>query len=321
MARALAVMLLLAGAFAAPAANATVVVRLPAERDVPAARRIVLGDATEIEGPLAEELASLELCPPLDPGRERVFARTQIARLVGRSYPGVAVEWAGAETVRLRATGVPLDTERVAGPLLAAVRAHVPEGRRVALRDLVVPRGVLVPDGQVEVRFDRVAGPATGTTTFRATLVGPRGWTRTIPVRARLELSGPMLVATRDLRPGETVAAGDVVVREGVLPARRRVFAAPAEVVGLRLRAFVRAGRPVTRRDVDRPDAVEPGQPVVARLRRGSVVLTLDTVARSRGDVGDIVRVRGLGGRGLLEARVLAPGLVEIVGSRKESRR
>ena len=314
---ALAAAALLGGVvFAAPSAT----VRLPVEREVPAARPVVLGAIAQVEGETAGALASLEVSPALGPGRERVISRARIERLAARAVPGTKVTWTGAESVRLRAAGVPLEPDLVRERLLTAWKSKLPPGHTMKIGQITIPARVLVPAGPLELSILSGDAPVSGTRTIRVELRTADGWTQRVPVRVRLEVSGPMLVATRDLRPGDVIGLEDVVVRQGVLPARRRVVAAPGQAVGLSLRAFVRAGEPVTWRDLDRPDVVEPGQPVVARLRRGAIVLTLDTVARSRGDVGDVVRVRGLGGRGVLEARVLGPGLVEIVGSREEKR-
>ncbi len=305
-----------AAVIAAPAAT----VRLPAGHEVPAARPVALGAIAQIEGEGIDALASVEIAPALRPGRERVISRTQIERLVARAVPGTKIAWAGAESVRLRAAGIPLEPDLVRERLLATWQPKLPPGHTMEIGQITIPARVLVPEGPLDLSILSGDAPGSGTRTIRVELHAADGWTQRVPIRVRLEVSGPMLVAARDLRPGDVIGPEDVVVRRGVLPARRRVVTEPEQVVGLPLRAFVRAGRPVTWRDLDRPDVVEPGQPVVARLRRGAVVLTLDTVARSRGDVGDIVRVRGLGGRGVLEARVVGPGVVEIVGSREEGR-
>lgn len=80
-------------------------------------------------------------------------------------------------------------------------------------------------------------------------------------------------------------------------------------------RSTLREGQPVRVKALAPALAIEAGEVVKALLREGGVSLVLDTVARTRGDVGMIITVDGIDGRQGLRGRVVAPGRVVVIGS------
>jgi flagella basal body P-ring formation protein FlgA len=304
----------------ADGAESALTVVLREEIEVPAGEPVRIDALASVEGAAASRAAQLVVDHAPAAGRVRVVTRAAVERVLaaGDFAGGAAVT--GAVQVRVRGAGQSLARERVEAALAAAIGAAVPDAR-VRLVDLAVP-AIELPAGpyQLHVALGR-RGPAAGLQRFTVEARGGEGsWTRRVLVRARVELVGPVLVAARDLAPGERIGPADVRVEDRTRRSPAPVLTAAEAVVGAQVRSAVRADEPVPARAVEHGVAVEPGQLVVALLRAGAVQLTLETTARSRGRVGETVQVAGVGGRGLVEARVVAPGRVVVLGSEEIER-
>lgn len=113
---------------------------------------------------------------------------------------------------------------------------------------------------------------------------------------------------------GREVEEGDVAVsteplRE--LPLRR--LPGLREVTGARALVNLAPGTVVTAPSVAARPAVRTGQPVEARARMGSLVAIATLIAGQDGVEGDVIRVVNKESRRELRARVVEPGVVEVV--------
>ncbi len=298
-----------------PAAG-RLVVSLRPEVTLAAGAAVTLGDVARLEGPLAARArqAGLGRVPPA--GRSRVIGVLAVREALRRAgIPLDRVELAGSGRVRVFGRGEPLREEEVRDAIRAMISGLHPRGR-VTVEEVRVPRGLVLPPGEREVvARPPLGGLRAGTVRIPIEVRSQGHPVRRYAVPARLSIEAPVLVAARDLGGGARLRPEDLRVETRRLPPGKAVLSDPGRAAGLVLRRPLRAGEPVLARQVRRPAAVEAGQPVRALFRRGAVTLELDTVARTRGDVGALVRVIGIDGRKTVVARVVAPGRVVVLGS------
>ncbi|MBP7146474.1 MAG: flagellar basal body P-ring formation protein FlgA [Acidobacteria bacterium] len=295
----------------APPDSGALVVTLRAQADAAAEQPLTIAELAELSGPGADGAAALTVGTAPGPGRARVVLPAELRRALEQSgIPGATIRFAGAPYVRVRGAGQPLDLERVRAAVSATLAARA-DGE-VKLLSLSLPQNALMPPGAYELRADPpAAGISSGTLLVPVIAQAPGGSPRRFTATARVEVTAEVLVATRDLLPGEAVDDGDVRVEPRPLRRGEANLRDPAEVAGLTLRTPLRRGDPVPARAVMRRCAVEPGQPVQVLVRQGGIELELSSIARGRGNPGDTVTVDGAD-RKPIRARVVAPGRVVV---------
>lgn len=117
------------------------------------------------------------------------------------------------------------------------------------------------------------------------------------------------LVATRVVRPNTVISEGDFTVADqGVSGALAR----DAKIVGLEARVTLYPGRPIMPEHVGPAAVVERNQPIKLIFRQGSLTISTDARALSRGGVGDVIRAMNLASRTTVSGRILPDGSVKV---------
>ena len=213
---------------------------------------------------------------------------------------GLALPAAAAEPV------APLDQVRAAVALAVSQRFGPDAGARVVVGELRTdasdaPGLVAVPDPGARTgrlaQFTLRAGTRRVGTAVANVTVAARHVRTTAPVARDAALTAEMV----EERDGEVAD-----VRFEPLPRLD-------EVIGTQARRAVVAGEVLSQAVVTVPDAVRAGDEVKVVARVG--VLEAWGVGRASGSgrVGDVVRITRGSARGLQPARVLSPGVVEVL--------
>ncbi len=315
---ALAAACALPGALAGPPADdgARLVVTLRPEVTLPAGAPITLGEVADLAGPLAGRAARVRLGAAPPAGRSRVIGALAVRQALLRAgIEPAAVRMAERDRVRVLGRGERLREEEVRSAVEEMIAGLEPRGK-VTVEKIEIPRGLVLPPGERQVvAREPLGGLRAGRVRIPLEVRMPGRPARRYAVSAEIAIEAPVVVAARDLDRGARLRPGDLRLVTRRLPPGKAVLEDPEQARGLVLRRRVRAGEPVLARQVARPAAVEAGQPVRALFRRGAVTLELDTVARTRGDVGALVRVVGIDGKRTVVGRVVAPGRVVVLGS------
>lgn len=117
------------------------------------------------------------------------------------------------------------------------------------------------------------------------------------------------LVATRVVRPHTVISENDFAVADqGVSGA----LAGSAKIAGLEARVTLYPGRPIMPEHVGPAAVVERNQPIKLIFRQGSLTISADARAMSRGGVGDVIRAMNLASRTTVSGRILPDGSVEV---------
>lgn len=129
-------------------------------------------------------------------------------------------------------------------------------------------------------------------------------------LRAEVQALAPTLVARRALDRGQTLAEGDL--RLTLMPLAEDRLDAFEPALGASLRWPVAAGELVSRRALEKPDAVTRGMNVQVIVSQPGFVLKAPAEAMDAGALGDTVNVRLTANRKVMRGVVTGPGEVEV---------
>lgn len=159
--------------------------------------------------------------------------------------------------------------------------------------------------------FQPPGSRARGSTTVGVRCTAPHPWTVYVP--ARIRALGPVLVL-RQARPrGSVLRAADVkpVTRDRAVLGQG-YFRAAGEVEGMVLSRSLGAGAVLTPTAVQRPRLVARGERVIIVASAQGLEVHSSGEALQNGARGDRIRVRNLHSRRLIEAQVIASGVVKV---------
>lgn len=298
------------------AGPAPLVVVLKSQVTVASGSPVRLDAVAELRGARAEEAGAVTVAEGPAPGRcELLLGPEILRRLEAAGFSNGQVELNGTPRVRLQGEGEPLDEPALRKEIEAEVAQRCPDCR---IAELMVPRGAIAPVGGYTTRITPpAAGVGPGVNRFTLEIPSQNGSVRAMTITARIEARQNVVIPLRDFQRGERLVPADFRVETRPTAIRTRWITDPAALGGMIARAALRQGQPVPVSAVGTAAAVEPGQPVSAVFQQGTVTIAMQSKSRSRGDVGAIVSVTGLDGHRLVQARVIGPGRVVILGSQE----
>lgn len=152
-------------------------------------------------------------------------------------------------------------------------------------------------------------GRPVGWVTVKATIAHKKTQ-RDYWLRAEVQALAPTLVARRALERGQTLAEGDM--RMTLMPLAEDRLDAFEPALGASLRWPIAAGELVSRRALDKPDAVTRGMNVQVIVSQPGFVLKAPAEAMDAGALGDTVSVRLTSNRKVMRGVVTGAGEVEV---------
>jgi len=130
---------------------------------------------------------------------------------------------------------------------------------------------------------------------------------------AHVSLRTRAVTATRTIRRGQTIAPGDVEVRElHVEDDSLKPFETVSQVVGQRAATTLREGVILSRETVSPPVVIQRGQHVRVQAVTGGLAVQILARAREQGAVGDVIELRNERSHETLLARVTGPGEARV---------
>ncbi|MEO5340171.1 MAG: flagellar basal body P-ring formation chaperone FlgA [Magnetococcus sp. MYC-9] len=116
-------------------------------------------------------------------------------------------------------------------------------------------------------------------------------------------------VPARDLKRGEVIGSGDVVLRDldlaAPLPDRLRD---PQEATGKAINRDVREGQPLQAKWLEAPVVVKRGDRIRVTLIRGGLKIETTGVALQNGRIGEHIPLRNTESKTVYDAQIIAPG-------------
>ena len=136
---------------------------------------------------------------------------------------------------------------------------------------------------------------------------------RNIPVRVDVEALVDMVIATRQIEHGSTIAATDLAVQKCEITQNSSLAARSIdEVVGKKARTTLRANQPVRADQVERVPLIKSGQMVTIVAESGVLKISVTGKAHSSGAEGDIIRVQNLTSLKEIPAKVIDGSTVQV---------
>ena len=117
--------------------------------------------------------------------------------------------------------------------------------------------------------------------------------------------------ATHTLMPGDIVRQEDVMANPLLRP-YPGALPSSAVIVGLEVKRYVSANRPLVERDVGPPSAVKANTPVTVMWRAGGLALDMEGRALETGALGDEIRVLNPGTSRTIRGIVVGEGMIEV---------
>jgi flagella basal body P-ring formation protein FlgA len=142
---------------------------------------------------------------------------------------------------------------------------------------------------------------------------GPGGQSReaaSVPVSFLIKRSEQRLVATQIIRKGEDLGPHNLALREQDATYEDRGFGSLDEVEGKRARAYIGAGKALTRSLVELPPLVRRGDTVRVMVQSGGVLIEATGKALRDAREGDSLPVQMDGTKKQIQARCVAAGVV-----------
>jgi flagella basal body P-ring formation protein FlgA len=136
-------------------------------------------------------------------------------------------------------------------------------------------------------------------------------WKIYIPVQVNIFKS--VLVSTRPLQRGQQLDSGDFKpVRTKLTSANQIYFSHPKNILGKILKYPLGPGKPFSARLLSYPKLVKRGQEVILMATSASMKVRMSGKALADGAKGDLIQVRNIKTRRVVEGIVTAAGLVQV---------
>ncbi|MCJ9430339.1 flagellar basal body P-ring formation chaperone FlgA [Kordiimonas marina] len=177
---------------------------------------------------------------------------------------------------------------------------YLPEG--ASLKDISFESFTL---SQRKDRFSAVALIPTG-----------NGQTTRLNIGGTLEEMRDVPMFTRIVSPGEVIRKSDLTW--GKMAAARinsRTVLNMSDLVGQTVRRPERPGKLISTNDITVPIIIGKGSIITMMIRSGAMVLSTNGRALENGGTGDTIRVMNTKSKQTVDARVIKPGLAEVISS------
>lgn len=159
--------------------------------------------------------------------------------------------------------------------------------------------------------FSPRGGRTVGNVSVGIRCLGPKPWT--LFVATYVSLPGDVLVANRFLARGELVTRDDVRLEERDLARLQNGYVSDLkDAVGKRVKRSLRVGRILTPRSLAEPKLVKRGKRVTLVLNANGLEIRAVGEALRDGARGDIVQVKNLSSRRVVEGTVDGTGIVRV---------
>ncbi len=150
-----------------------------------------------------------------------------------------------------------------------------------------------------------------GNTTVGVRCNGPQPWSLYVPVT--IKMYGEAVVAARPLAMASVLSLQDVRLAQVELGASAAgVLIDPQQVVGKVLRRPLMGDAVVTLDSLEEPRLVRRDEQVMLVAEGSGIEVRMQGRALTDGVAGELIRVRNLGSKRVIEGTVVAPGLIRV---------
>ncbi len=279
---------------------------------------ITLGDIVSFDEatPLTSSLATKIVSQSPEPGNNLTLQSIKIKDLVMRKNRiSRYTQWTGSQVVNVFRPGQKILADNLLGAIHTYLKDHKHELPQadVSFIPRSLPLPFMLPQGRLEIEV-LPSNPAILKSTRFSLICRVDGKVeKNFSIQGELRALAPVIIATDSLRRGTILTPVNTkrVVKD--LTEHNDPCTDQRLILGKRLRRSVRAQAVINVSDVEIPPMIKRGQLVKIIFYQGSLYLTATGVARMDGKLNQIIRVRNANSNKLIQGRVTAPGIVEVI--------
>ena len=272
---------------------------------------IKLGDLARLEGSAAG-LADVELGPaPSANAPKRLEGEAILRRLQEAGMDPSATRYVIPATVRVERNAREVTVEEIKTAVMNVASDALPAGEVV--RDLEVAGPVRIPAGDYEARVSTSSSGRPGRRRFDVQLVHDGSVLANVPVTARTDARGAVVVAKQAMPRGTVLGPNDLeVVERNAKDVPGDAISAPEEAIGMETKVALAAAAPLPRAALAPPIVVKKGDLVTMIVDTAVMRLTVAGEALEAGAVGNSIKVKNRSSKQELAGQVVASGVVQV---------
>jgi flagella basal body P-ring formation protein FlgA len=140
---------------------------------------------------------------------------------------------------------------------------------------------------------------------------GENPWSLFVPIYVKV--MAEVVVARNSLPRGAIIGPDDITMKQRDLAHLHRGYLEQTQlIIGKKLRQRLRQDQVVTPSQLDTPDAIKRNSRVTITASNKTMQIRMAGKALQSGSLGELIRVRNESSKRELDARVIAPGIVEV---------
>lgn len=285
-----------------------IVVQRAAVVDGPTIR---LGDVARLEGS-ATALADVDLGPaPSANEPRRLDGSAILRRLEQGGMDASAVRYTIPATVRVERTAQEVSVEEIKTAVLNVAGDALPAGETI--RELSVAGPVRIPAGAYEARVSTSSNGRPGRRRFDVQLVSGGAVLATVPVTARTDARGPVVVTKQPLARGAILKPSDVAVEQrNAHDVPNDALTLPEQAIGMETKVALAAAAPLPRAALAAPVVVKKGDLVTMLIETPILKLSVAGEALEAGAAGSAIKVMNRSSKQAVAGKVIEHGIVLV---------
>lgn len=279
---------------------------------------IKLGDIADFDSKseFARAMASRTVGQTGQPGQDvTIDTAALIRQIAGSSDLPADLMWSGASTVTVHRKSITIGPDKIQEILddyFTSRSAEMPPAdTRFIIDALPVP--FALPTG--ELKWDVIPSDPDIIGSNRISIIfSVDGKVRkNMSVHGRFEALAPVAVATVQLAKGTLIEENHVTMVTKDITKFSAPCLNPAELKGKIVTRTIRQGALIEMSAVQQPAVIRKGEMVKIVLNRGNLFLSTQGVAKSNGAMNEMIKVQNVNSNKILNCRVSAAGIVEVV--------
>jgi flagellar basal body P-ring formation protein FlgA len=279
---------------------------------------ITLGDIVSFDeaSALTSSLATKVVSQSPEPGDNLIIDSISIKdQIMRKTSLSMYTQWTGSRAVKVFRPG----QEILPKNLLSAIRLFLKENKHelpqaeVSFVPKSLPIPFMLPQGKLDIEVIPSNPAILKSTRFSLICRVDGKVEKNFSIQGELRALAPVVIAADSLRRGTILTPANTkkVVKD--LTEHDEPCTDQRLILGKRLKRSVRAQAVINASDVEIPPMIKRGQLVKIIFYQGSLYLTATGIARTDGKLNQIIRVRNANSNKLIQGRVTAPGVVEVI--------
>ena len=279
---------------------------------------ITLGDIVSFDeaSELTNSLATKVVSHSPEPGENLIIDSVSIKdQIMRKTRLSRYTQWTGSQVVNVLRPGQEILPKRLLNAIGSFLKDHKHELPQAEVsfvpRSLPIP--FMLPKGKLDVEVIPSNPVILKSTRFSIICRVDGKVEKNFSIQGELRALAPVVIAADSMRRGTILTPANTkkVVKD--LTEHDDPCTDQRLILGKRLKRSVRAQAVISASDVEIPPMIKRGQLVKIIFYQGSLYLTATGVARTDGKLNQIIRVRNANSNKIIQGRVTAPGIVEVI--------